>query len=379
MTRRVLLVTNIPTPYRIPLFNELAAQLRPEGLSLKVVFGALGYARRKWAMDMQDCDFEYEVLPSSLFRFKGSESVSFTYRGLYSLLRREKPAVTVVTGFSVATVKLWLRNLVRHMPYIIWSGAIESDARPTSWLRRLQRRILIRSAAGFVAYGSRARRYLEGLGAPADRISIAINTVDTAFYGGSTRRRGEGMGGPHVLLCLGDLSIRKRVDLAIRAVWTLSLHRRDFQLRLLGDGSERDKLAALARAFDIADLVQFEGFKQKGEVADALAGSDCLLFPTGFDIWGLVLVEAMASGVPCIASVRAGATADLVEDGVTGFAVDFEDTQAVANRIGWLLDNPEAAQEIGRAALAYIEENVSLRVSAEGIVNAVRRVGAGVR
>ena len=76
---RILLITNIPTPYRIPLFNELKEQLERKGLELKVVFGALGYSRRKWAVDMSQCKFEYEVLPSKNLYFSDSEKSSFTY------------------------------------------------------------------------------------------------------------------------------------------------------------------------------------------------------------------------------------------------------------------------------------------------------------
>lgn len=380
-TRKVLLVTNIPTPYRIPLFNELADQLGSRGLSLKVVFGALGYERRKWAIDMNDCRFDYEVLPSAVFRSKGSESVSFTYRGLNGLVRREKPAVTIITGFSLGTVKLWLRNLVVRTPYIIWSGAIESEARPTSGLRRIQRRLLIRGAAGFVAYGSRAKRYFESLGAPADKISIAINTVDTTYYRNSGGGHGlqPRSGQPCSLLCLGDLIVRKRIDLALRAVKQLSDVRRDFQLRLVGDGPERERLESLVENLEIGDLVRFDGFKQKDEVAGILGSTDCLLFPSDYDIWGLVLVEAMAAGVPCIASVRAGATEDLIRDGATGFAVDFNDTQAVADKIEWLLDNPEDSAKIGHAAQAFIQRNASLQVSAAGIADAAMRIGASAR
>lgn len=377
----VVLVTNIPTPYRIPLFNELADQLDRNGLSLKVVFGALGYERRKWAIDMNDCRFEYEVLPNAVFRFKGSESVSFTYRGLNGLVRREKPAVTIITGFSLGTVKLWLRNLVVRTPYIIWSGAIESEARPTSALRRIQRRLLIRGAAGFVAYGGRAKRYFESLGAPADKISIAINTVDTAYY-----RRAVGDGnvrahGRHekAITFVGHLTAGKRLDLAFKAVRMLRAHRSDFVFSVVGAGPVESALRDLARTMEISATVKFEGFKQKNDIARMLGATDIFLFPSDYDIWGLVLVEAMAAGVPCIASVRAGATEDLIRDGVTGFAVDFNDTQAVADKIEWLLDHPEDAAGIGQAAQAFIQRSASLQVSAEGLTDAVLRIGASAR
>lgn len=374
-SRNVLLVTNIPTPYRIPLFNAVAEAFGRSGFNLKVAFGASGYARRNWAIDMDECRFAYEILPSTPFRIGKSESASFTYGGLWGVIRREKPVVTIITGYSLGTVKLWLRKIVFGEPYVIWSGAIADASMPTPRLRVIQRRMLVRAAAAFVAYGSRAKHYLETLGAPPGRISIGINTVDTMFYrqralvGGAESRRAKAF----EIICLGDLSTRKRVDLALRAVALVSETRRDFRLRLVGDGPERDALERLAKELGISDIVCFEGYKQKDEVAEILAASHCLLFPSKFDVWGLVLVEAMAAGIPCIASVRAGATEDLIRDDVTGFAVDFEAPRRVADRIEWMLDNRDAAVAMGEAAAAFIESEVTLERSAEGFLEAVKR------
>lgn len=55
--------------------------------------------------------------------------------------------------------------------------------------------------------------------------------------------------------------------------------------------------------------------------------SHCFLFQTDFDIWDLVLVEAMSAGLPCISSIHAGATHDLIKDGVTGFAMNLSENR----------------------------------------------------
>lgn len=378
-SRTVLLVTNIPTPYRIPLFNAVAETFDRSGFRLGVAFGASGYARRNWAIDMDECRFAHEVLPSTPFHIGKSESASFTYRGLWGVIRREKPAVTIITGYSLGTVKLWLRKMLFGEPYVIWSGAIDDVSMPTPRFRLIQRRMLVRGAAAFVAYGSRAKQYLEMLGAPPGRISIGINTVDTKFYrqraiaDAAERRRAESFD----IVCLGDLSVRKRVDLALRAVALVSERHRDFRLRLVGDGPERSTLEEMANDLRISDIVRFEGYKQKEDVAGILATAHCLLFPSKFDVWGLVLVEAMAAGIPCIASVRAGATDDLIQDAKTGFAVDFEDPRTVADKVEWMLENRDAARTMGEAAAAFIESDVTLERSAEGFLEAVKQALPG--
>lgn len=60
---KVLLITSIPTPYRVPLFNEINRQLRELGIAFKVLFGARGYARRKWLAEESAFEFEYQFAP----------------------------------------------------------------------------------------------------------------------------------------------------------------------------------------------------------------------------------------------------------------------------------------------------------------------------
>jgi len=370
MSSRALVITNIPTPYRLPLFDELHRQLAQRGISLKVVFAARGYAKRKWQIDLSGCVFDHEFLPSRSVVVRGAESASFDYPGLWRLLRRERPGAVVIIGYSLGTVKLWLRSFFRDTPYVIWSGAIENRHEPVSRLRAWQRRLLVRRARAFVAYGSRAADYLAGLGAPRERIYTAINTVDTGFFARESAQCRRGPSGPEFLY-VGHLTAGKRLDLILQAFARVLGKCPDARLTLVGDGPERGALESDCARLGIAARVSFEGFRQRPEIPGYLARARAFLFPSQYDVWGLVLVEAMAAGVPCIASVHSGATADLVQEGVTGFALDFEDQDQVVERMLYLLQHPAEAARMGAAAADFISERVSLRVSAAGMVSAI--------
>ena len=175
------------------------------------------------------------------------------------------------------------------------------------------------------------------------------------------------------LLSICYLTKGKRVDQLLRAIQVLTSMRRDFVLKILGAGPEMENLRQLCCDLDIADSVEFVGFVEKSEIPAYLAAADCFLFSTEYDVWGLVLVEAMAAGVACIASRLAGATPDLIQDGVTGFALDFSDSHELAQRINWMLDNEAAAMQIGENAREFISKNVTLQVSAAGFVSAIER------
>jgi glycosyltransferase involved in cell wall biosynthesis len=139
----------------------------------------------------------------------------------------------------------------------------------------------------------------------------------------------------------------------------------------VGDGADRVRLEEYVTENRLVDFVKFHGFKQKADIALFLAQSDCFLFQTDFDIWGLVLVEAMSAGLPCIASIHAGATHDLIKDGVTGFAMDFSKTEEVVDKINWILENPELSKEIGQNASCFIDENVNIEKAAAGFAKAI--------
>jgi len=374
---KILLITNIPNPYRIPLFNELSCQLEVLGFELLVVFGAMGYERRKFSLDMSDCKFRYTVLPEKSIRYRDIEKISFIYSGLYSLIREENPDIIITNAFSIATLKLWFRSWFSGVPYIIWSGAIHGPGEPVSAPRKIQRRLMISRASGFISYGAMAKQYLVDLGAQEDQVSIGINTVDTEFFRTETERQRLGerpKGNIRQLLSVTYLTPRKRVENLLYIVREVIRTHVDVRLVVLGDGPELERLKCLAGEIGVSDYVNFEGFVHKADVPKYMAQASVFLFPTDFDIWGLVLVEAMAAGLPCIASVKAGATSDLIREGLTGASADFDDAVYVADKIKWLLDNPGLSDRIGAASARMIREDVNLAKSASGFVESIQKV-----
>jgi len=376
-SNKILLITNIPTPYRIPLFNELSNQLVERGLKLKVIFGALAYPRRKWISDLSGCCFDYKVLHSRIISLPDGEKAIFDYRDLFKIIKKERPRAIVANGFSLATTKLWIMSWFRSIRYIIWSGAISLDSSGDSLLRKMQRKLLISRASGYIAYGRKAKEYLISVGANPGKIEIGINTVDTDFFISHIKKvhdKSNKIDRKKILLYVGHLVKRKGLHLLFCSISLLRKKRNDFLLKIVGDGPEKERLVDLAEELDIKDVIRFEGFKQKRALLTYYSEAGCFLFPTTLDIWGLVLVEAMAAGLPCIASIHAGATYDLVEDGKTGFKVDFYDFENVAKKIEWILDNAELAKSIGRAGSVFINKNANLQKSASGFINMILKV-----
>ena len=371
--KNVIVVTNIPNPYRVPLFNSLNEQLKLVGYSLTVVFAAEGYARRKFVLDKSDMKFNYLFLHSAAFQLGDEEKTVFSYAGLKKVLKDINPDVIISPGFSPATMRVILFSYFRKTKVILWSGSLNPESAGMSLLRKIQRKVLIKFVDATIAYGTKARKYLINLGAKEKSAFIATNTVDTSFFETETAklRKEKDQNQIKHLLYVGYLSPRKNVSLLLEAIKKIANRRNDFVLDILGDGEEKTLLENKVQQMELVGKVIFHGFKQKSELPEYYAQSSAFLFQTDFDIWGLVLNEAMAAGVPCIVSPNAGAAADLIVEGETGFVCNYSDIDSVVAKIEYLLDRPKEVERIGENARMYIRNNATLEISASGFVKAV--------
>jgi glycosyltransferase involved in cell wall biosynthesis len=349
--------------------------LEENDLCLHVIFARSTYSRRKFELNLSDCHFQYTILNSAVFENANNEKTVFKYTLLNKTLKKIRPSCILVGGFSPATMKVWWYSKLNNVPYLIWSGSLLPAGVKDKFHRLLQRKFLIHSAAGFVAYGTAAKDYLIQLGAKKEEIEIGINTVDTRFFKTETEkcRLKSPSGDKKHLLYLGYLVPRKNVGRLLEVINLLAAERSDFVMDIIGDGDDRPTLEKYVEAHQLQKVVRFHGFRQKEELPSYLAATSIFMFQTDFDIWGLTLVETMSAGIPCISSINAGANKDLIREGETGFCVNFADSEAVLKLTRDLLDNPKKAAQIGKNAAQFIEERVSLKISAQGFVTAINK------
>lgn len=358
--KKILLITNVPTPYRVPLFQRLEKAFREKGWKLTVAFGERGYKRRKYSLEEDTFGFKHIFLDGGQKNNPANpEATVFLYRGLKRHLLEINPDHIIVSGFSPATVRVWWWSLIHRKTFSIWTGTIPQRGKVFGSARTLLRRLIASKASGFLAYGTEAKRYLNGLGVNDDRIDIATNTVDTDFFKQETtkcRLQKQPKITPFTFTYIGYLVPRKKVEKILIAAEQLKKQRSDFRIRIIGDGPLRESLESLARELNVDDHILFEGHKQTSELPSVLAQTDVFLFQTGFDIWGLVLNEAMAAGVTSIASINGGATTDLIHDGVNGFRMDYSETESLSARMCWCIDHPAEIRSMGLQASKDVEE-----------------------
>lgn len=166
----------------------------------------------------------------------------------------------------------------------------------------------------------------------------------------------------HLLLYVGRIEPLKGLDTLIRAAALLYKQRHDIGLAIIGgdvetiadEHSEMARLKALCDELGLSEMVTFYGARDQECLPYYYSLADVLVMPSNYESFGMVALEAMASGTPVIAS-EVGGLAFLVQDGITGFQVPYLDPEELAGKINLLVENPALRAEMSEAAVRHAQ------------------------
>ena len=140
-------------------------------------------------------------------------------------------------------------------------------------------------------------------------------------------------------MCVARVSYEKGLAFLIDAVAELRGRGHDFELHLAGDGPDRAFLEDLTRRKGLTDRVTFLGYRTEAEVRRELEEADIFVLPSFVEGVPVSAMEAMAAGVPVIAT-NVGGTSELIQDGVSGILVRPSDTGGLCDAVLRLKDDP---------------------------------------
>ncbi len=190
------------------------------------------------------------------------------------------------------------------------------------------------------------------------RVHVCRLGVDLDVFKPSGRHLPDG--GSFVILCVARLAAVKAQRLLIRAVAVARQSGRSVTLRLVGDGPDRAALESLVRSLELEDVVHFEGVCSQERVRELFVASDCFVLASFAEGIPVALMEAMASGVPCIATWVNGVP-ELIEHGVSGLLVPPGNVDELVNAIVTLADSTAKRTELRDEALRRIGGRYDLR------------------
>jgi 1,2-diacylglycerol 3-alpha-glucosyltransferase len=317
MKTRLVIITELIAPYRIPVFNILARN--PE-IDLHVLFLAETHPSvRQWRIYLDDIGFSYQVLSS--WRRKLGRYDLLVNQNVSQALAHAVPDLILCGGYNYLAswqAQRWAKR--NQVPFLLWSESTVNDQRPGSRLLDSLKQIFFDNCHGFVVPGTSARNYVRQMGTAEDRIFLAPNAVDIdLFASGADSARANALrlrarlGLPsRYFLFVGRLVKAKGVSDLLEAYAGLSRElRSQIALVLAGGGPLRAQLESQAQSVH-PGTIYFPGFVDRDELAAYYGLAECLVFPTHTDTWGMVVNEAMACGLPVICSRVAGCASDLI-------------------------------------------------------------------
>ena len=276
-------------------------------------------------------------------------SMPLSLRQWIYLARLRADVIHVQSPYPLGEVGAWL--LKPRVPLVV---SYQSDVvRQKGWLRvygPILRRVL-RRAARILTSSSKYLDSSKWLQPVRDRCTVVPLGVDHRRFSPPA----EPFAGPPTLLFVGRLRYYKGLDTLLRAMIRLPS---DVRLRVVGTGPMLGRCESLAAQLDLVSRVEFAGEVSDADLPAQYHQASLFVLPANArsEAFGMVLTEAMASGLPCVTTEVGTGTSWVVQDGVTGAVVPPDDPQALADALVELLSQPARLREMGVAARARVEE-----------------------
>ena len=345
---KILWLTNVPSPYRVDFFNELGKECE-----LTVLFEKKTSDERDASWERYSFSHFHGVILSGL-------SINTDTACCPSVLRYvSQPGFDhiVVTNISSPTgiLAVWYMK-IHHIPYWIeGDGGFAKDGRGAK--ERLKR-YLISGAKGYFSTGEAHDQYYLAYGADKSRIYrypfTSLHESDilpepVSSKKKATLRRKLGMSDRKVILTVGRFIPVKGFDIVLRCAGSV----RGADFYFVG-GEPTEEYLSIRQAEELTN-VYFVGFCNKEQLKEYYQAADVFVLMSRGDVWGLVINEAMANGLPVISTDRCGAALELVKDGENGFVVPVGGNENLIERVCFLLNKDESRNDYSQNSVLLIQ------------------------
>lgn len=299
----VTLIANMPTHYRVPVFDRLPAE------AYSVIYCSRIEPSRQW--NAPELRHRAIFLPENFRSAGNGVDHIHSNREVWEALNGLRPSVVVVCGFNpthlFAMVWAWLHGA--GLVYMT-DGTAQSESRLTV-SHRFARRALLKFFRGHIVTGSGGRKLLESYGVDPCKVQVSRLCGPPAqkLTNGFSEREFD------VMFC-GRIQAVKMPLFFAEVCAGIRARRGRCRALVVGDGDLRGELLDVLESEGVE--ASYAGFLPPAELPSRYASARLLLFPTSYDPWGLVANEALAAGTPVFTTAVAGCAGDLVVDGGNG-------------------------------------------------------------
>lgn len=359
--RKLLILSIYPAPYRVELFRRFTKIFETD-----VYFEhSQGDARSK------------EWFSKGNYYLLDTESGATAYKKSLKNIKQYS-AIGVYDYSSREGIKLIVMAIVKKIPYVVNSDGVMLVAHGNQ-VKNIAKRILLSKARAFLASGEMAKKYFMDLGAAKEKIYThtftTLNKEDILSAPLShedklaLRRKLKLPEDGHIVIAVGRFIPLKRYSELIEAWIDMP---QDYFLQLIGGGEEVVNYRKCIEKNHLNN-VMIEGFHPKNELFEYYKAADVFVHPTSYDVWGLVINEAMACGLPVVVSDHCVAGLELVRNHENGYLIKMGNDVEMCDRVRQICEDNNLHSKMTQNALQTIK-SYTLEHMAETHIQAFKEI-----
>ncbi len=355
----LVIVTNIPVPYRNPVYAEISDELGFD--AFHVIFCAEKEPNRDWKTEQQG--FGYSFLKERIYEKNGR--YIHNNPDVWRTLNQLQPDVVITTGFNPTHLYAFAwacLNKKVHIP--MTDGTLESETH-LSYLHRLARRVVYKFSNVFIGASAGSKLLYDSYGiAPQAFFQSHLCANNAAFLPSNLSERN------YDFMFCGRFSAEKNPLFALNVARGVAIALgRKVSFLLVGSGPMLNAVKDYAYDHSAEIEATFKGFIQQSDLPKLYCESKVFLFPTSWDPWGVVANEACAAGQAIIVSPHAGVVNELVLHNHNGYVLPLALDLWVEHATN-LLNNDGLLKQFSEQSLQRVQK-FTYAAAASGIIDAV--------
>jgi len=302
-----------------------------------------------------------KILRTSLFSLKNLSysspfyiftALPFIFFKSLNLIKKEEVNLLHCQGF-LSSLLGYLLSKLTGVPYIATVQRLEQS-------RSFFKKLVYKNAKVCIAASLAIKEYFEEIG--VKNIKVIPNGIDLKRFQNLNREKNReklGLRDEFVVITVARLEKVKGLKYLLQAMKILNTRYKiqdaKYQLLIIGDGTEKEKLESLVKKLKMENKVRFLGQVPNKKIPEYLSAADCFVLPSLSEGFGIVILEAMAANIPVVAT-RIGGILDIIEHGETGVLVEPKNPDGIAEALYKICSQLEFAKNLAQNAKTNLDK-----------------------
>jgi teichuronic acid biosynthesis glycosyltransferase TuaC len=357
---------------------ETLRQLEVEGMASSVIaVDPIYHPRRKSSAAFSAEWMRYPKLPGNFGLSSAGQFLGSSLLRTVRLLHQRTP-VNIIHAHAALPCGHAAAFLSQRlgMPFVVTIHGLDvfnacfENGMAAKWRRQASLGVY-QKARTVICISEKVRRLLTDEVGESVTAQVVYNGTDPGMFQPPVSVQGSSHDAEATILIVGNLLAGKGHELVLRAISKLKHSPQysspNLRCKVIGEGADRDRFAALARNLGISEQVHFLGRRSRAEVADAMRHCTLFVLPSRYEGLGCVYLEAMASGKPVIAC-RGQGIEEIIDHGKNGWLIPVNGLGELVKALQLLLGDSELRKQIGRAARQTILDGLTMSHQAQKVL-----------